>query len=680
MEQPRFFNRDLSWLSFNERVMVEAANNKVPLLERIKFLSIFSSNLDEFYRVRMPVLRALQKIGEKDSNDISADEQKGILKQALDMINAQQQRFGAILKDQLIPLLKLINVHLLYNEALPEGVKKAAAEYFLSEVLAFLQPVTLDEGNKFFPENNKLYFIVNLSGSEGTEKIIMLNIPSDELPRFFTVKEDSITYIVFLDDIIRNNLDKIFKDGEIKGCYSIKITRDAELDLQDEYSGDLSEEIEKQLKKRDFGLATRFLHQSGIPLRTMQLVTRQLDLQNANATEGGMYHNLKDFFLLPVEASGTSYEEWVAVSPPGLDEASSVSALIEERDMIIHTPYQSYHSVLRFFNEAAINPDVEEIYISLYRVASNSRIVNALISAAKSGKNVTVMVELKARFDEANNLKWAKKMNDAGVKIIYSVTALKVHAKIAIVKTRKAGRIAYTGLLTTGNFNESTARFYTDHILFTSNPDLLREMELVFLFLSKREKPSARNQIAFKHLLVAQFNLQSKFIELIDREIAFAKAGKPASMVLKMNNLEERVLIKKLYEASQAGVKISMIVRSICCLIPGVAGMSENITVRRIVDRYLEHGRAFIFNNDGNKEVFLGSADWMNRNIYHRIEVCYPVYDEAVKNEVIKIIDLQLRDNVQAVMLDEELENVPVLKEKPAIQAQREIYRLLSGV
>jgi len=679
MEQHHFFNRDLSWLSFNERVMEEAANEKAPLLERIKFLSIFSSNLDEFYRVRMPVLRALQKIGEKDNNDISADEQRSILNQALGLVNTQQQRFGAILKEQLIPLLKNCNVHLLYGEAFPGVVKKAATEYFLSEVLAFLQPVILNEENKFFPENNKLYFIVNLLAPDETEKIIMLNIPSDELSRFFTIEAEGITYIAFLDDIVRNNLDRVFKDGEIKGCYSIKITRDAELDLQDEYSGDLSEEIEKQLKKRDFGLATRFLHQSGIPLRTMQLVTRQLDLQNANATEGGRYHNLKDFFSLPVKAPGTSYEEWTAVNPSGLDTATSVSSLIGDRDIIIHTPYQSYHSVLRFFNEAAVNPDVEEIYISLYRVASNSRIVNALISAAKSGKNVTVMVELKARFDEANNLKWAKKMKDAGVKIIYSVTALKVHAKIALVKTRKAGRIAYTGLLATGNFNESTAKFYTDHVLFTSNPDLLREMELVFLFLSKREKPSIRNQIDFKHLLVAQFNLQSRFIELIDREIAFAKAGKPASMVLKMNNLEERVLISKLYEASQAGVKISMIVRSICCLIPGVAGMSENITVRRIVDRYLEHGRVFIFNNDGNKEVFLGSADWMNRNIYHRIEVCYPVYDEAVKNEVIQIVDLQLRDNIQAVMLNNELKNIPVPKGKPVVQAQREIYRLLSG-
>ncbi len=674
MEQRRYFNRDLSWLYFNERVMEEAANPNVPLLERIKFLSIFSSNLDEFYRVRMPVLRALQKIGEKDTNAIDADERRSILNQAREMINAQQERFGQILRTQLIPAFKNENVYLLYNEPLPDAVKDAAQDYFLSEVLAFLQPVKLDEDHFFFPENNKLYFVVNLLSATGKEEIIFLNIPSDELPRFFTLKADETTYVVFLDDIIRYNLDKVFAGAKINGCYSIKITRDAELDLADEYPGDLSEEIDKQLKKRDFGLATRFLHQADIPLRTLQLITRRLDLHSANATAGGMYHNLKDFFSLPVKNPKLSFDDWKPVNCKGLSLLAS-----DGKDIIIHTPYQSYHLVLRFFNEAAINPDVKEIYITLYRVASNSRIVNALISAAKNGKHVQVMVELKARFDEANNLKWAKKMKDAGVKIVYSVNALKVHAKIAVVKTLRNGRLVYSGLLATGNFNEATAKFYTDHVLFTCNRDLLREMELVFMFLSKRKKPADENQVEFKHLLVAQFNLQAKFIELIDREIAFAKAGKPASIILKMNNLEERVLIDKLYEASQAGVKIHLIVRSICCLVPGVKGMSENITIRRIVDRYLEHGRIFIFNNEGKPNVFLGSADWMNRNIYHRIEVCFPVNDDDIKQEIIKIVTLQLLDNVQAVALNQELQNAPVAKDKPEVQAQREIYRLLSG-
>ncbi|ASU35088.1 polyphosphate kinase 1 [Mucilaginibacter xinganensis] len=680
MEQQRYYNRDLSWLSFNERVMEEAANDEVPVLERIKFLSIFSSNLDEFYRVRMPVLRALKKIGEKEDSDIDAEERSEILKNAIDMINAQQQRFGGILREQLLPLLKSLNVHLLYNEAFPDAVKNASADYFLSEVLAFIQPVALDGGTKFFPENNKLYFIVSLPDEQNGEKIVLLNIPSDELPRFFTFNNGVITYIAFLDDIIKNNLHRVFKGVTVNGCYSIKITRDAELDLNDEYAGDLAGEIESQLKKRDFGLATRFLHQSGIPLRTLQLVTAQLDLQNANSTQGGSYHNLKDFFALPLNLPGSSYEEWPAACYPGLADADSVAAFIADKDMIIHTPYQSYHAVLRFFNEAAINPDVEEICISIYRVANDSRIVNALISAAKSGKNVQVMVELKARFDEANNLKWAKKMKNAGVKIVYSVTALKVHAKIALVKTRKAGRLVYTGLLATGNFNESTARFYTDHILFTSNPELLREMELVFMFLSKREKPSSKNYIKFKHLLVSQFNLQNRFIEMIDREIDFAKHGYPAGITLKMNNLEEQVLINKLYEASQAGVKVLLIIRSICCLIPGVPGMSENITIRRIVDRYLEHGRVFIFNNNGNKEMFLGSADWMNRNVYNRIEVCFPVYDETVKQQILQIIDLQLKDNIQAVNLDNRIRNVAVDGKGEAVQAQAEIYSLLSGI
>ncbi|MEO6630561.1 MAG: polyphosphate kinase 1 [Mucilaginibacter sp.] len=674
MEQRRYFNRDLSWLYFNERVMEEAANPNVPLLERIKFLSIFSSNLDEFYRVRMPVLRALQKIGEKDDSATDADERRHILNQARGMINVQQERFGEILRQQLIPAFRNKNINLLYNEPFPEVVKDGVKDYFLSEVLAFLQPIILDDDHFFFPENNKLYFVVNLFREAKKEEIILLNIPSDELPRFFTVKDGETTFIVFLDDIIRYNLDKVFPGAKINGCYSVKITRDAELDLMDEYPGDLSEQIDKQLKKRDFGLATRFLHQADIPLRTLQLITRRLDLQSANATAGGMYHNLKDFFGLPVRNQALAFDDWKPISRKGLSKLAS-----DGRDMIIHTPYQSYHSVLRFFNEAAINPDVKEIYITLYRVASNSRIVNALISAAKNGKHVQVMVELKARFDEANNLKWAKKMKDAGVKIVYSINALKVHAKIAVVKTLKNGRMGYSGLLATGNFNEATARFYTDHILFTCNRDLLREMELVFMFLSKRERPADEKQIEFKYLLVAQFNLQARFMELIDREITLAKAGRPASIILKMNNLEERVLIDKLYEASQVGVKIQLIVRSICCLIPGIKGMSENISIRRIVDRYLEHGRVFIFNNDGSPEVFLGSADWMNRNIYHRIEVCFPVNDEEIKREILKIIRLQLTDNVQAVELNKQLQNVPVAKGKPEVQAQREIYRLLSG-
>ncbi|MBD1391706.1 polyphosphate kinase 1 [Mucilaginibacter glaciei] len=674
---PQYFNRDLSWLTFNERVLDEAANAQVPLLDRIKFLSIYSSNLDEFYRVRMPVLRALTKVGQKKNNDIDADEHAGALDNAGNMILAQQQKFGQILTREILPQLKANNIHLLYNEPLPDALLDRVTGYFLTEVLAFLQPLALNDQTKFFPENNKLYYVVQLQDA-GKEKLVLLNIPSDELPRFYTANAGDEQVVIFLDDILRFSLDKLFKNAVIENCYSIKITRDAELDLKDEYKDDLAEQLETQLNKRDMGLATRFLYQADMPLRILQQIIQFLDLQNATTVQGGHYHNLKDFAAFPVEDNALLFQRWPATSS-GITVTEPLVSTIVKKDMLVSTPYQSYDTVLRFFNEAANNPDVEEINVTLYRVASNSRIVNALISAAKNGKQVRVLVELKARFDEANNLKWAKRMKAAGVQIIYSVTALKVHAKVALVKTRQGNRIKYSGLLATGNFNEGTAKFYTDHILFTTNPKLLREVELLFIFLARREKPSSANQIKFKHLLVAQFNLQSRFLELIDREIRNAKNGLPSGITIKMNNLEERVLIDKLYEASQAGVKVALIIRSICCLVPGVKDLSENITIKRIVDRYLEHGRVFLFNNNNDTQVFMGSADWMNRNIYNRIEVCFPIFDIAVKQQLIQMIELQLADNVQAVIIDSQLNQLKPAIDDKAIQSQKEIYSLLNN-
>ena len=440
----------------------------------------------------------------------------------------------------------------------------------------------------------------------------------------------------------------------------------------------MADQIETQLSKRDLGIATRFLHQPGIPLSTLNLISKSWGILTTSAVEGGLYHNLKDLFSLPVSLPGLQYDKWPAVhNPVNADEP--IFNQIEKQDMLVNTPYQSYSTILRFFNEAALDDAVEEIYVTLYRVARDSRIANALINAASTGKKVTVLVELKARFDEANNIKWAKKMKSAGVNIIYSITALKVHAKVALVKRRVNHRLKYYGLLATGNFNENTAAFYTDHILMSANGAILREIELLFVFLQRREKPSSPDMIRFDHLLVAGFNLQQRFMDMIDREIANASKGAPASIHIKLNNLEERKLISKLYDASQAGVKVDLIVRSICCLIPGVKGMSENITVRRIVDRYLEHGRAFIFHNNGQPEVYMGSADWMNRNIYRRIEVCFPVYDEQVKVEITAIINLQLQDNVQAVMLNEKLENVRIEPGIPAIQSQRSVYELIDN-
>ena len=675
----QYFDRDISWLAFNELILREAAKQSVPLLERIKFLSIYSSNLDEFYRVRMPVQMALHHISGNGNEDDIAEHTKTNLQEARKIIAGQLEQFGQTLTQQIIPLLRKNNIHLFYHENIPTEVLAAVNDYLHGQVMAFLQPIDLEDSSKpFFPENNKIYFLVMVE-QDGIERNMILNIPSDQLSRFYSLNFDKTQYIIFLDDIVRFNLNKIFKDADIKGCFSIKITRDAEIDLKDEYSGDLSDEIEKQLQKRDSGLATRFLYEPGVPLRLLYLIESRLNLSVESITEGGRYHNLKDLGQIPIKNSALSNEDWPALPIKEFNYKSPLFDQLKKRDICIHAPYQSYNTILRFFNEAAIDTTVEEIYITLYRVASNSRIVNALISAAKNGKKVFVMIELKARFDEANNIKWAKKMKNAGVQIVYSVSALKVHAKVALVKRNIDGRSNYSGLLSTGNFNETTAAFYTDHILITTNSDILREVELLFIFLLKRKKPGPGDKIDFEHLLVAQFNLQSRFIELIDREIDFAKKGLPASIKIKLNNLEERVLINKLYEASQAGVKISMIVRSICCLVPGVPGLSENITIIRIVDRYLEHGRIFLFHNNGHKDLYMGSSDWMNRNVYHRIEVCFPVHDKDMKAQIIGMLDLQLKDNLQAVRVDRYLNNLEIDNGEPPNQSQKQIYLLLKN-
>ena len=651
-----FQNRDLSWLSFNERVLREAERDSVPLMERIRFLAISSSNMDEFFRVRMPALMALKRLGSKTEGKRI----KALLEKVNDKINEQQERFGTIIKNQLVPSLKLHGVFLLYNEPLPEEITATLKHYFIHSVATYIQIVNLSNGSQFFPENNKLYFVVTIRQKEANQFFIV-NIPSDSLSRFVTLTHGEIQYVIFLDDIVRLNLSVIFPDGEIIACYSFKITRNAELDLEDEFTGNLAKKIEKKIRVRDFGLATRFLFEPGLPEATLKLLKHRFSLEGANIISGGRYHNLKNLLEFPLKDAIFQYDRW-----PRLDfkiESDSLFDKVSSGDILFHTPYHDYNAIIRFFNEAAIDISVKKIYVTLYRIANDSRIANALISAAKNGKRVVVFVELKARFDEANNLKWAKRMKAAGVQIIESIPGLKVHAKIALVKRKIHGKVKLLGLLATGNFNENTAKYYTDHILMTSHKEMLREMERLFVFLKKRKKHPTENSLHFKHLLVGQFNLQSRFLDLIDREIYNSKKGLPASIIIKFNNLEEKILIAKLYEASQAGVKITLIVRSICCLIPGGKGMSENISAKRIVDRYLEHGRIFIFNNNDSPEVFLGSADWMNRNIYRRIEVCFPLYESELKSEIMKIINLQIQDNTQAVALDAHCDNVEIARD-----------------
>ncbi|MDZ4795758.1 MAG: polyphosphate kinase 1 [Bacteroidota bacterium] len=679
-----FLNRDLSWLSFNHRVLREAADKSVPLYSRISFLSIFSSNLDEFFRVRMPSIFAFTSIGVKKLS-IEEEYPKDLVEQVQATVHKQLVEFGSILKQEILPELAENHIWLYYDDPIRNEHKETVKEYFLSKVLSFLQPIILRKENQstVFLDNNALYFIVDMEaeGQEGVHTYVLLNIPSANLPRFSELPmlgDDN--YILFLDDVIRVNLQEVFPAYKINGAWSIKLTRDAEMSIGDEFMGDIAEKIEKQLEKREVGHATRLLYDQSMPEIAKDFVQKYLLLRNEEMVEGGRYHNLKDLGSLPNPTRGKlTHANWPSVSHRGFDIHRTIFQSIAEQEKLLHLPYHSYNYILRFFNEAAIDPNVREIFVTLYRVAADSHIVNALISAAKNGKKVTVFVELKARFDEANNLKWSKKMKAAGIKIINSIPGLKVHAKVALVKRIEGKEWKNYSFMATGNFNEATGRFYTDHVLFTSFKEFGIELEWLFDYLQSRKQPADYMKIPFEHLLVSQFNLIRRFDKLIEREIKNAKKGNPAGIIIKLNNLQERAMIEKLYQASRAGVKVQLLVRSICSLAPGVEGQSDNITVTRVVDRYLEHARVFVFHNNGEPQYFMGSADWMNRNLHSRIEVVFPVYDKAFGEELNHILQLQLNDNSKAVQVTTALDNPKVVNDREPLAAQQAVYEFVKG-
>ncbi len=657
-----FLNRDLSWLSFNHRVLLEAADGSVPLYSRIQFLSIFSSNLDEFFRVRMPSIYAFTSIKAKKTS-LRDEYPQDLVAEVKTMVHKQLEEYGQILTKNILPELEENGIHLYYGDGIMEEHKEAVRDFFSSRVLSFLQPIILKTENQpnVFLENNYLYFIIHLESltDPGLPVYALLNIPSDQLPRFSELQKiDDKSYLLFLDDVIRENLSEVFPGYKVHEAYNVKITRDAELNIEDEFAGDIADKIEKQLVKRDVGTATRFLFDGRMPQQIRDFVLNYFSLYEEEMVEGGRYHNLKDLGSLP-NPTGKKlvYENWPAVPHPAFSYQHSIFKIIGEGERLLHLPYHSYNYILRFFNEAAIDPAVKEIYVTLYRVAANSHIVNALISAAKNGKKVTVFVELKARFDEANNLRWSKKMKEAGVKIINSIPGLKVHAKIALVRRAEENEMNYYSLLATGNFNETTGRFYTDHVFFTSKKEFSIELQQLFLYLQSRLQPQEFGKITFKHLLVSQFNMIKRFGKMIDREIENAKNGLPAQIIIKVNNLQERGMIEKLYAASNAQVKVDLLVRSICCAAPGIAAQSEHIVIRRIVDRYLEHARIFFFHNNGEPRVFMGSADWMSRNLHSRIEVVFPVYDQNLRDELIQILRLQLEDTRKAVFVEADYSN-----------------------
>jgi polyphosphate kinase len=677
-------NRDLSWLGFNLRVLQEADDKQVPLYERMKFLSIFSSNLDEFFRVRYPAVIALSKLNEKTRLKASIEMDEDVAAKIQDEVNRLLEMFGSILTQKIIPELKENAINFYYNTPILPFHKAEIREIFMSSVLGFIQPVFLEgKGNgNFRPANNQLYFVVTLKEeNQDTLKQAIVNIPSNKLQRFYTLTPlNGEEQVIFLDDIIRENLQFIFPRLQILGVYSIKFNRDAELNLSDEYSGDLLTKIEKQLKKRDVGLPSRFLYENSMPLNLQLFLAAEFSVKFEDMFAGRRYHHLSDLAVFPAFNKKLQLPKFIPLTASPMVTETDIFTTLQQRDILLHLPYQSYNPVLSFFSQAAVDAEVTDIYITLYRLASESHIVNALISAAKNGKNVVVFIELKARFDEANNIKWSRVMKEAGITLVYSLPQIKVHSKIALVKKKPAGRQSFFAILSTGNFNEVTARFYTDHVLLTSNAAIIKELILLFGFLEKGHNEISDTKIKFNELLVSQFNMVYEFEKLIGAEIKKAKKGLPAQIRIKVNNLEEPGMIHLLYKAAKAGVQVHLIVRSICCIVPGVEGTEDRILIRRIVDRFLEHSRLFIFGDGEDAVVIMGSADWMTRNLHHRIEVCLPIKDESCRKELISYFDIQWADNSKAVQLLPDNKFAPVNNAGVEnINAQQIIYSHLKS-
>ncbi len=674
-------NRDLSWLGFNFRVLQEASDKTVPLYERMKFLSIFSSNLDEFFRVRYSSIIALSKLNEKTRKKASMASADDIAEKIQNEVNRQLGYFGAILTQEIIPGLKEQGIFFYYDSPLKPEHLEEVNEIFLSNVLAFIQPIFIeaDTDNPFKPENNMLYFVVTLKEpDQGLLKQAIVNIPSNKVNRFFTLTPiEGSEHVIFVDDIVRENLQLLFPKLEILSAYSFKFNRDAELNLADEYSGDLLNKIEKQLKKRDIGPPSRFLYEKGMPHNLQLFLASAFDVKYEDMFTGGRYHHLSDLSSFPVFDKDLHFPKFKPLQVGHL-ASGDIFKELENRDVLLHLPYMSYNPVLSFFNQAAIDADVTDIYITLYRVASESHIVNALISAAKNGKSVVAFVELKARFDEANNIRWSRVMKDAGIKLVYSLPQIKVHSKTALIKKKSADKEKAYAILSTGNFNEVTAQFYTDHVLMTTDRAVIGELVSLFGFLQKGHPQPGDAGIKFNALLVSQFNLADELEKLINAEIKKIKKNDAGWIRIKVNNLEEPYMIDLLYKASRAGVRVDLIVRSVCCIVPGVAGLSENITVRRIVDRFLEHSRLFIFGSGDDAVVLMGSADLMTRNLHHRIEVCLPVKDISCRKELIDYFELQWADNNKAVQLSGEQEQALVKDSTgKSINAQESIYAYL---
>lgn len=669
-------NRELSWLSFNDRVLQEAADETVPLVERLKFLGIFSNNLDEFFRIRVATLRRLMDF-EKGAKKLMGEKPRKILDRIQHFVLCEQEKFDVIYEKILKKLAKE-NIHIIKEKELCAEHAAYIRNLYKEEISTLLSPIMLNAISKF-PEltDRSIYLAVKLTKktTPSSQEYALIEVPTSQFSRFIVLPEiENKISIILLEDAIRFCLNEVFSifPYDTFEAWIIKITRDAELDVDNDISESLLEKISKGVKNRHKGEPVRFVYDSKMAPDLLKYFIKKLDLDDEDTLiPGGRYHNFKDFMGFPKLGNPKLvYEPMIPAKKPELENTKSIISVIAKKDFLLHHPYHSFAYYIKMLREAAIDPNVESIKITIYRVATESKVVHALINAAQNGKKVTAVVELRARFDEKSNINWSRQMEEAGINVIFGVPGLKVHGKLTLITRTEGKKTVNYSVVSTGNFHEGNANLYTDINLFSADKRITSEVEKVFTFLEFNYRT-----FTYKHLLVSPTNMRRKLYTLIDTEIENAKKKLPAYMLCKINNLVDEEMIHKLYQASNAGVKIKLVARGICSLVPGIQGQSENIEVVSVIDRLLEHSRIFIFSNNGDERYFISSADWMTRNLDYRIEVATPVYDENNKKELKRIVEAALKDNVKARIINPKQDNTfkDVNPKKP-YRSQMELY------
>ena len=653
-KQKRLINREVSWLYFNERVLQEAMDDNNPVIERLKFLGIFSSNRDEYFRVRVATIKRMVQIQKKKESKPKVSAEK-VLNEILVIVEDQEKKFTSTFKHILVELKKQ-NIIFLDETQLNEKQGEFVQQFFINEVVPNLFPIMLKSlETPDSLQDNAIYLAVHLQDSIGKteDDYALIMVPGNIISRFLLLpSKDDKNNVMMLDDVMRYSMSEIFAPFgfDTFNSYTIKFTRDAELDIDNDISKSFIEQMSDSLKKRKRGAPVRFVYDKDIPEALLNRLLRKLNITTFdNLRGGGRYHNFKDFMSFPkIGSRDLIYSKTKPLSHPLLKPKRSIIKTIREQDILLHFPYQSFQYIVDLLREASIDPKVRAIKMTFYRAARDSNVINALINAARNGKNVTVFLEIQARFDEKANIYWTRKLREEGVKIIKTLPGFKVHSKLLLIRRKEKGKNIYYANISTGNFNESTAKVYADDSLLTANQEIAKEVNMLFhMFESPYNPPK------FKHLLVAPYQLRNSFIKLFNAEIRNAKAGKDAWVVIKLNNLVDEKIVNKIYQASKAGVKITLICRGICVLVPQIKGLSENITVVSIVDKFLEHSRIQVFANGGNPLYYIASADWMVRNFDHRFEVACPIYDSNLQKEIMDMLQIQLNDNVKARLVNE---------------------------